>query len=321
VSARYIFPPVSDSGEPIFSDLPRVDGVEHRAVTLGGFRIHYAEAGEGEPLVLLHGWPQHWYEWRYLIGPLAERYRVIAPDIRGLGWSQGPGSSGRMWHYSLRALAAELIGLLDALGIGQTRYVGHDWGCVIGYRALLSYPHRFHRASLLGGVHPWASFAPLRLYLRPWHLYAYALLGASATWRLGVVEHCLRSWRHHGEFSEAEEKTFVDRASTRAAVGATRAYDRNIVVNEIPHFLRHHRSLRLRVPVLHINGAEDPLTRAVPGRSWRRYADDMRLELLPDCGHFIAEERPQELLDRLNSFMAAGPSTSDAGRKRVAAVS
>jgi pimeloyl-ACP methyl ester carboxylesterase len=63
--------------------LPRVDGVEHRWVEAGGVRLHLAEAGEGEPLVLLHGWPQHWYEWREVIGPLAERYRVICPDLRG----------------------------------------------------------------------------------------------------------------------------------------------------------------------------------------------------------------------------------------------
>ena len=117
-----------------------VDGVAHRAATVGGYRIHYAEAGDGEPLVLLHGWPQHWYEWRHVIAPLAERYRVIVPDIRGLGWSEGPGSSASIEHYTLLALAGDLVGLLNALGIERTRYVGHDWGCLIGYRALLSTP-------------------------------------------------------------------------------------------------------------------------------------------------------------------------------------
>jgi pimeloyl-ACP methyl ester carboxylesterase len=289
--------------------MPAVAGVAHRTTAVGGFRLHYAEAGEGEPLVLLHGWPQHWFQWRHLIGPLAEQYRVIVPDIRGLGWSEGPGRSSSTRHYSLVTLAAELVGLLDALGIARTRYVGHDWGCVVGYRALLSYPDRFRSASLLGGVHPWASFAPPRLYLRPWHLWAYALIGAAATTRLGLVEHCLRTWRHLGEFSNVERRTFADRAGTPAALGATRAFDRNIVFSEIPHFLRVHRSLRLRVPVLHINGAEDPLTRGVPGH-WRHYADDMRLELLPDCGHFIADERPHELLDRLSTFMAKESSAS-----------
>jgi len=76
------------------------------------------------------------------------------------------------------------------------------------------------------------------------------------------------------------------------------------VLREIPHFLRVHRSLRLGVPVLHLNGAEDPLTAAVPRHRHQRNAPDLRLELIPDCGHFIPEERPDELLDRMVPFLA-----------------
>src|SRR3954462_2715481 len=113
--------------EAAFDDLPPCDGVSHAAVDVGGLRLHYAEAGGGEPLVLLHGWPQHWWEWRHVIAPLAERYRVICPDIRGLGWSEGRGIGARMDDYSLRALTADLVGLLDALGLDRVRLVGHDW--------------------------------------------------------------------------------------------------------------------------------------------------------------------------------------------------
>src|SRR4051794_33022829 len=70
---------------------PEVEGVEHRYVDAGGLRMHVAEAGpQGEPIMLLHGWPQHWYLWRDVIPPLAEEYRVIAPDLRGFGWSDAP---------------------------------------------------------------------------------------------------------------------------------------------------------------------------------------------------------------------------------------
>jgi pimeloyl-ACP methyl ester carboxylesterase len=290
-----------------FSGMPPCDGVTHHVATVDGLRLHYAEAGEGEPLVLLHGWPQHWWEWRHVIGPLSERYRVICPDVRGLGWSEGPGPGAAMADYSFARLAADVVGLLDALGIERARFVGHDWGCVVGYRACLDRPDRFERAVMMGGVHPWSVFASPRLYARPWHLWAYALLGAPLTTRLGVPGHCLRSWRHRGEFSDAEIATYGKRIATPAALGATRAYDRNVVVHEIGHYWRHHRALRLRVPTLHLNGAEDPLTRAVPRDSWRPYADDMRYELLPDCGHFIAEERPEELLDRLTDFLTDRP--------------
>ncbi len=279
-----------------------ISEITHHTTTVNGFDLHYAETGEGTPVVLLHGWPQHWWSWRDVIGPLAERHRVICPDIRGLGWSQGPGIGATVTDYSFRTLASDLVGILDALDIDRAHLVGHDWGTAIGYRAMLNRPDRFLSGVMTGAVHPWSVFAHPWLYLRPWHLWAYAAIGAPLTTRLNVPAHCLRTWRHRGEFSPAEVDNYVERMRRPEAIGATRAYDRNIALHEIPHFWRHHRALRLRVPTLHLNGAEDPLTRAVPRDAWRPYADDMRFELLPDCGHFLAEERPEELLDRLTEF-------------------
>src|SRR6059058_6686702 len=99
-------------------EFPAVEGVEvtHRYVDIGGLRMHVAEAGEGEPLVMLHGWPQHWYLWRHQIPELSKRYRVICPDLRGFGWSDAP--AGR---YEKETLAADLIALLDALGLERVR--------------------------------------------------------------------------------------------------------------------------------------------------------------------------------------------------------
>ena len=279
------------------ADMPPVDGVEHRFADIGGLRVHYAEAGSGDPLVLLHGWPQHWWAWRHLIEPLAERYRVICPDIRGLGWSEAPPGG-----YSWRELAADLVGLLDVLGIERARLVGHDWGCVVGYRACLHWPDRFERFVPMGGVHAWtASGARPRVILRPWHIYLYALVGPSATW-LGVPENSLRAWRHVGSFTPEEMQIYLGPLRRPGSARATFRFDRNVVTHEIPWFVRHHRALRLRVPTLHLNGQHDPLTRRVP-HSYHRYADDMRLQIVPGAGHFLAEERPAAVLDRLLDFL------------------
>ena len=78
------------------SELPQVPGVTHHRVRARGVEFHYAEAGSGDDVVLcLHGWPQHWYEWRNLMPALADRYRVIALDLRGFGWSEAPPTATR----------------------------------------------------------------------------------------------------------------------------------------------------------------------------------------------------------------------------------
>src|SRR4051794_2455046 len=109
--------------------MPEVAGVTHRDVDVGGVRLHVAEAGEGPPLLLLHGWPQHWWCWRYVIGELATTHRVIAPDLRGFGWSDAPPGD-----YAKATFAADVLALMDAEGLDRVRVIGHDWG---GYTAFL----------------------------------------------------------------------------------------------------------------------------------------------------------------------------------------
>src|ERR687892_1744337 len=107
--------------------IPDVDGVEHRMVQVeasdGALHVHLAEAGEGEPLLMLHGWPQHWYAWRRVVPQVNDRFRLLMPDLRGFGWTEAPGHG-----YDPRTFASDAIALLDALGIERVKLVGHDWG-------------------------------------------------------------------------------------------------------------------------------------------------------------------------------------------------
>lgn len=278
--------------------------VRHRFVTIDGLRIHYAEAGSGDPLILLHGWPQHWWEWRHLIGPLAQRYRVICPDVRGLGWSEGSGSG-----YGFERLARDVVDLMDALDIPRARLVGRDWGLVTGYRACLNWPERFDQFVAMAGIHPWClDGVSAPVFYRPWHIYLLAALGTSNPLYQRLTERCLRAWRHEGRFTADETETYLRRMRTPAAHAATVTFNRSVIRREVPEFARHYRLLRLRVPTLHLNGARDPLSEGVP-HSYRDYADDMTLELVPDCGHFIPEEQPAWLLNRLHAFFDTADRT------------
>ncbi|MFG1791267.1 alpha/beta fold hydrolase [Nocardia sp. NPDC049149] len=281
--------------------------LRHRFTEIDGLRIHYVEAGSGDPLILLHGWPQHWWEWRHVIGPLATHYRVICPDIRGMGWSEGS-----VGGYRFERLARDLLDLMDQLGVRRARLVGRDWGLVVGYRACLNWPERFTQLVAMAGVHPWTvAGGALPVYTRPWHVYVLAALGRSRRVQARLVARAFTAWRHRGRYTIDETEVYLRRMRTTGAHQATRGFNRNLMAHEVPHFALRHRLLRLRVPTLHLNGDRDPLSAGVP-QSYRDYADDMRLESIVDCGHFIPEEQPAVLVDRLLRFFDAGTERTPA---------
>ncbi len=284
--------------ERVLLPMPHVDAVEHRFLDVRGARFHVAEAGDGPPLVLLHGWPQHWWSWREVIPPLAERFRVICPDIRGLGWSGGSDGSYR-WD----ELAADLFAVLDELGHERVRLVGHDWGLVTGYRACLMRPERFKRYVALAGIHMWQGANPHPVaFARVWHIWAIAAFGRLALTHLNIGERTLRKWRHVGEFSEDEAAVYLGPLRRPSTVAATVRFDREVMLYEVPRGIREHRNWHLTVPTLHLLGEHDRLTPFVSD-NFRPYADEMTLEAIPGCGHFIPEEAPGELLERLERFL------------------
>src|SRR5947209_2285710 len=115
-----IIVPESATASPV--QLPSIEGVEHRRVSVNDAELHLACAGDGPPLLLLHGWPQHWWCWRHVIPTLAHSRRVIAPDLRGWGWSQAPPGD-----YAKSTFAADVLALLDAEGLDRVSVIGHDW--------------------------------------------------------------------------------------------------------------------------------------------------------------------------------------------------
>ena len=110
--------------------------MDHHHANLGDVRLHYVTAGQGFPVVLLHGWPQSWYEWRHVIADLAKSHFVIAPDLRGLGDSSRPAEG-----YDKRTIGHDIWRLVhDVLGIGAFHLVGHDWGGPTAYAVAAAHP-------------------------------------------------------------------------------------------------------------------------------------------------------------------------------------
>jgi pimeloyl-ACP methyl ester carboxylesterase len=287
-------------------ELPHVEGVTHHQVRARGVGFHYAEAGRGEEVVLcLHGWPQHWYEWRHLMPALADRYRVIALDLRGFGWSEAPADG-----YEKENLADDVLAVLDELGIPRANLVGHDWGGWIGFLLCLREPERFRRYLALNILPPWTSLRAMAPHLwRFWYQWLIlspglgyqlhrsgkfvprVLAGASTrreVWDQGTLD----------AFSEA----FTEPDHARAAVQMYRVFN----LREMPAITKgRYEHAQLEVPTLLLFGTGDTALRHETLEGYQQHADDMRVEKVDGCGHFIADEMPDLVAERAKKFFAA----------------
>jgi epoxide hydrolase A/B len=135
-------------------------------VHANGIDIHLAEAGDGPPVILLHGFPELWYSWRHQLAPLAaEGYHAIAPDVRGYGETTAPAAPEA---YGMRGLVADVTGLLDALGAPTATLVGHDWGAQIVWACAQLDPERFPAIVAMSVPYQARSPVPLTQQLRQW---------------------------------------------------------------------------------------------------------------------------------------------------------
>ncbi len=286
------------------SEPPAVDGVRHRWVEARGLRFHVAEAGEGDDVVLcLHGWPQHWYEWRHLLPALAAAgYRALAIDLRGFGWSDAPPRG-----YEKENLASDVLAVLDALGLERVKLVGHDWGGWIGFLLCLREPRRFERYLSLNILTPWVSrraMAP-ELWRFSYQLVVAAPLlgyrlhrGGAFVPRVLVGASTVRSaWDEETLRAFADNLAEPDRA--RACVQMYRVFQ----LHESPAILRgRYAGQRLTVPTYHLHGTDDAALRPHMLAGYQRHAEDMRVELVEGCGHFIADEMPDLVAERALEF-------------------
>jgi pimeloyl-ACP methyl ester carboxylesterase len=276
--------------------MPEVPGVAHSWVDAGGVRLHVAEAGQGDPVVLLHGWPEHWYAWRDVIPRLVDAgHRVLAPDLRGFGWSDAPRSSGRKDE-----LAADVVALLAAFDLEDVTLAGHDWGGLVAFFACLQAPERFRGLLACSIVHPWANL-PLSPRLAARGAYQAVLatpgLGAAIQARTPFIPTAVAAsgLRWTPAQAEAFRGPFRDR---RHAAAASRVY-RAFLLHERAEIERgRHDAQRLTVPVRMLIGRDDPVVTEAALAGLEDHADDAAIEWT-DGAHWLPEERPDVVADRI----------------------
>jgi pimeloyl-ACP methyl ester carboxylesterase len=303
------------SGAPKLPD-GFADTFTSRFVDAGELRLHAVIGGEDPPLLLVHGWPQTWYAWRFIMPALAEDFEVIAVDQRGIGLSDKPHDG-----YDIGSLASDLVALMDVLGHEEFAVYGTDTGMPIAHALAADYPERVERLAVSEAFLPGIAsalplFVPPTLNARLWHLMFNQLPGE--------VNEALVRGREDiffgAEFAASAGTTklpddavryYVDTLAAdpealRGSFEFYRAISTSAAQNE------ERKSRRLTMPVLAMGGEESGGENAA--NAMKLVADDVQGVVLRGSGHWVAEQAPHELLAALIEFLA--PYRAAAMRER-----
>lgn len=300
------------SGFGSVTDVPKLpdgftDTFTSYRVDTGKIRLHAVIGGSGEPLLLHCGWPQNWFAWRYLMLPLAERFTVIAVDPRGLGISDKPAEG-----FDVDTLAADMFDLMDALGHDKFIMAGHDIGVMVGYAMAASRPERIRRMALGEGTIPGASPSPemvpddRRMSDFLWHFAFNRAIDVNER----LVEGREDIYFSYQFATKAASEDAVPKYARdfyieqlRRVPGVLKAsFDYYRAVDETIPQVRRHKEKKVSVPVLAFSGAMacGPMVEI----EQRNLATNVESLIIPDCGHFPAEEKPYALLAALTDFFA-----------------
>lgn len=289
--------------------------ITHHFFDADGVNIHFARAGAGDAVVLLHGWPQTWYAWRKIIPSLARRYTVIAPDLRGLGDSSRP-----LEGYDKKTIAADIWKLTrEHLGLDRFFLVGHDWGGPVAYALAASHPEAVRRLAMLDTGVPGDGSGTFSQHGRRWH-HAFhqtadlpeALIAGREAIYYGWF------WQHYGHVpgaigpDDTREflRTYTQPGTARTGLAYYRAIDRDVRDNTATR-----ERFKLPMPVLALGGGKAFGRGPETLESLERVAVDVRGGVVEDCGHWMAEEKPELIAQALLDFFGEEKTT---GRKKHA---
>ena len=309
----------------------------HRTASANGLRMHYVEkgpaaspAGGRPPLMLcLHGFPECWYAWRWVLAAFSSHYRVVAPDLRGFG-ETARGEAGASWWRArdsrLEVLVADVAALLEALGETECVLVGHDWGAVVAYAFATAHPAAVRRLVILNGPHPAAMWDSLTLgqVLRSFYLFVFQLPLLPEVWLRSGGYAFLRGAmlggrrgpgamgaRRRGEplaLDARDVEAFTWALSRAGALTSAVNWYRAIFSHNAAYHARAgmEREASIRAPLLIVWGEDDgALGGAASPAATERYAQPgaFTLALVPRCSHWTQQDAVRETLQAMAHFL------------------
>lgn len=289
-------PPV---GDKTARNTPLPPGAESRFATLNGVRLHYVIAGSGPALVLLHGWPQTWFSWLGTMRSFADRFTVIAPDLRGLGLSERTAVG-----YDKRTVAEDIKALIDHEAGGRVVVVGHDMGGKAAYVLAHLHPDTVSRLVLVDCLLPGTENADA-LHGGAWH-YGFHMAPdipemLTAGRERDYIRAQIRAWSHRKDaVTEAAVTEYARHYATPGGMTAGFDYYRALPRDAV--LMASFGERTLAMPVLAVAGRQSVAGRL--GSALRSRSAHLSEVLVEACGHFVAEEAPGPFHDAIRHFLS-----------------
>lgn len=309
--------------------------IRHGYAEVNNVRLHYAESGHGDDLViLLHGFPEFWYSWRHQLTVLGESFHVVAPDLRGYNLSDKPASVA---DYRIDVLVRDVIGLIEHFGVSKAALVAHDWGAGVAWAVAQQHPEHVSRLAVLQ-VPPaaaWRDNMTLRQLLRSWYMLFFQL-PKIPEWRIrrknfAALEHLFKETVvRQNTFSDEDLETYKEALRRPGALTAALNYYRANLRRLVSQQPREsaastsdrgdaHRGAgagsgsdgRIRVATLFIFAEQDFAILPSTVRNVGKYVDAPFREVrIADCGHWVQNEAADEVNTALLEFLTATKAQS-----------
>ncbi|MEE3719282.1 alpha/beta hydrolase [Tumidithrix elongata RA019] len=277
---------------------------QHGFLPTNHLRLHYVTQGEGELMLMLHGFPEFWYSWRHQIPEFAKDYKVVAIDLRGYNESDKPIA---LEAYTISEFILDVKGIIEALGYDRCTLVSHDWGGTIAWHFAYAYPQMLDKLIVLNLPHP-AKFAEglrtLPQLLRSWYIFLFQL-----PW----LPEFLLQWNNCEAIGKAFSEVAIDKTAF-SQIDLQNYREAAAKPGSLTAMLNYYRNVRsalpskqwdvLEIPTLMIWGENDAALGKELTYGTEAYVRNLTLRYIPHCSHWVQQEQPQLVNQYMREFLS-----------------
>ena len=279
------------------------DEIEERYVETNGIKLHTIIVGEGEPIVMVHGFPDFWYGWKNIILDLKGKYKLIVPDTRGINLSDKPEG---VENYKLKILVEDIRGLVEALHLDKFILVGHDWGAMISFAYAGLYPESLKKLIILNGPHPKIGKSLAVTSEEQKKALSYVEVFKRPDAPILFSKDDFRGLRASGVFNN---KTEFDKDKYREAFSQPRALDSGF------NYYRANAnepgedngfndwSGNISVPTMIIWGMKDPYLKPIVLNAIENYVSNIKIVRSPIATHWVMDDDPELVISSIQDFI------------------